>query len=137
MEPTPFLNIFEGVEYLLHFLPEAKAPIQQDLFSQREYLRIPSSLRDKEKGSLDDESFSIDEDKGEREHRRSSSVVKVGGDLFSFGDGDEAMASIRGILAPLQGIPKILSYGRHEQHVSLLKENETEQRRGHTADPLS
>ena len=35
----------------------------------------------------------------------------VGGDLFSFGDGDEAMASTRGVLAPLQGIPKDLPYG--------------------------
>ena len=47
------------------------------------------------------------------------------------------MAYIRGVLAPLQGIPKALPYGGHEQHVSLLRDNETEQRRGHTVDPLS
>ena len=49
----------------------------------------------------------------------------VGGDLFSFGDGDEAMASTRGVLAPFQGIPKDLPYGRHEQHVSMQKYSET------------
>ena len=38
----------------------------------------------------------------------------VGGDLSSFGDGDEAMASTRGVLASLQGVPKDLPYGGHE-----------------------
>ena len=47
------------------------------------------------------------------------------------------MASLRGILAPLQGIPEDLPYKGHEQHVSLQEGNETKQRRGHTADPLS
>ena len=46
MEPTAVLKIVEGVEDLLHNLPKAKAPLQQDLFSQREDIRIPSSLRD-------------------------------------------------------------------------------------------
>ena len=53
----------------------------------------------------------------------------AGGDLFSLGDGDEAMASTRGALASLQGVPKDLPYGGHEQHVSMLKDNETKQRR--------
>ena len=30
-------------------------------------MRVPSSLRDQEKGSLDDEAFSNDEEKGEEE----------------------------------------------------------------------
>ena len=124
MEPTPVLNIVEGVEDLLHFVPEAKAPIQQDLFPQREDLRIPSSLRDQDRGPLSDRVFSTDEEKGERKKRRSSSTMQEGGDLFSFGDGDEAMASTRGILPPLQGILGSLPYGEHEQHVSLLKYNE-------------
>ena len=34
MEPTPVLNIVNGVEDLLHNLPEVKAPLQRDLFSQ-------------------------------------------------------------------------------------------------------
>ena len=46
LEPTPVLNIVEGVEDLLHLFLEAKAPFQQDLLSQRKYKRIPSSLRD-------------------------------------------------------------------------------------------
>ena len=65
MEPTIVLNIVEGVEGFLHLFPETKAPLQQDLFSQREDMRIPSSLRDKEKVSLDYESFSTDKEKGE------------------------------------------------------------------------
>ena len=52
------------------------------------------------------------------------------------------MASTRGVLASLQGVPKDIPYGGHEQHVSMLKENDTEQRRDHKvdiseADPLS
>ena len=102
MEPTPVLNIVEGVENLLHLVPKAKAPTQQDLFSQREDLRIPSSLRGQGKGFLDDEAFSTNGEKGEKEQRRSSSTMQAGGDFFS--NGDEAMASLRGILALLQGI---------------------------------
>ena len=89
-------------------------------------MRVPSSVRDQEKGSLNDEAFSIDEEKGEKEKRRNSSIVIARGDLFSLGDGDEAMASTIGVFAPFQGIPKDLLYGGHEQHVSLLKDNETE-----------
>ena len=90
MEPTPILNIVEGVEDLLHFVSEAKTPIQQYLFSQREDMRVNSSLRDQEKGSLDDEAFSNTKEKGEEEQTISSSTVTTGGDLFSFGNGDEA-----------------------------------------------
>ena len=125
MEPTLVLNTIEGVGDLLHNLPEAKAPLQQGLFSQREDMRVPSSVRDQEKGSLNDEAFSIYEEKGEKEQRRSSSAVIAGGDLFSFRDRDEAMASTRGALASLQGVPKDIPYGGHEQHVSMLKDNET------------
>ena len=49
MEPTLVLNIVEGVEDPLHNFAEAKSPLQQDLFSQREDMRVPSSIRDKEK----------------------------------------------------------------------------------------
>ena len=82
MEPTPILNIVEGVEYLLHNFPEAKAPLQQGLFSQREDMRIPSSLRDQEKRSLDGEAFSNHDEEGEGEQRRFSSTVTSGGDIF-------------------------------------------------------
>ena len=82
MEPTPVLNIVEGVEKLLHLVLEAKAPIQQDLFSQRENLRTPSSLRIQGKGFLDDEVFSTNEEKEEKEKRRSSNALQAGGDLF-------------------------------------------------------
>ena len=101
MEPTLVLNIVEGVEELLHNLLEEKVPLQQDLFSQREEMRDSSSLRDQEKGSPDDEELSNHDEEGEKEQRRSSSAVIAGGDLFSIGDGDEAMASTRGVLAPL------------------------------------
>ena len=99
-------------------------------------MRDSSSLRDQEKGSLDGEAFSNHDEDGEEEQRISSSAMTVGGDLFSIGDGDKAMALTRGVLAPLQGIPKDLPYGGHEQHVSLPKYKKTEQRRDHLADPL-
>ena len=66
MEPTLVLNIVEGVEKLLHLVLEEKAPIQQHLFSQREDLRILSSLRDQDKVYLDDEALSTNREKGER-----------------------------------------------------------------------
>ena len=47
------------------------------------------------------------------------------------------MDSTRGVLAPLQGIPKDLPYGGHEQHVSFPEDKKTKQRRDHMADPLS
>ena len=65
----------------------------------------------------------------------------AGGDLFLLRNGDEAIASIEGDLASLQGVQKGLTYGGHEQHVSMLIDNKTEQRKGHNAniardDPL-
>ena len=82
MEPTPVLNIFEGVEDLLHNFLEVKTPLQQDLFSQGEDMRDSSSLRDQEKGSLDGEAFSNHDEEGEGEQRRFSSTVTSGGDIF-------------------------------------------------------
>ena len=67
MEPTLVLNIVEGVEDLRHNFPEAKASLQQDLFSQREDMRDSSSLRDQEKGSLNDEAFFNHNEEGEKE----------------------------------------------------------------------
>ena len=69
MEPTPFLNIAERVDDLLHDLPKEKAPLQQELSSQGEHMRVPSSIRDQGKESLNDESSSNDEEKRERESR--------------------------------------------------------------------
>ena len=67
MEPTLVLKFFEGVVDLLHNFPKEKASLQQGLFSQREDMRVPSSVRDQGKGYLNDDAFSIDEDKGEKE----------------------------------------------------------------------
>ena len=52
-------------------------------------MRIPSSRGDQDKGYLNDEVFSIDEEEEEEDLERSSSAVTVGGDLLLFGDGDE------------------------------------------------
>ena len=65
MKPTPFQNIFEGVKDLQNCLPREKAPLQQELSSQEEYMRIPFSKGYQVKGSLNDEVFSIDEEKEE------------------------------------------------------------------------
>ena len=111
IKPTPVLNIFEGVEDLLHDFPKEKAPLQQELSSQGEDMRVSSSEIDQGKGSLNDEAFSIDEEKGEREKIRSSSVVRAGGYLFLLRDGDEEIASTRGALAYLQEVPRNLTYG--------------------------
>ena len=127
MKPTPFRNIVEGVKDQQHALPRAKAPLQQELFSQKEDMRIPFSRRDQEKGSLNDEVFSIDEEKEEEELEISSSVVRAGGELILFGYGDEAIASTRGALASLQEVSKDITYEDHEQHVSMLIGNETKQ----------
>ena len=40
MKPTPFQNIFERVKYLQHYLPREKAPLQQEISSQEEDMRI-------------------------------------------------------------------------------------------------
>ena len=46
---TPFLNIVEGVKYLLHDFPRAKAPLQQEHYYQEEEMSVPFSRRDQEK----------------------------------------------------------------------------------------
>ena len=43
MKPNPFQNIVEGVKDLLHALPREKTPLQQELSSQAEDIRIPFS----------------------------------------------------------------------------------------------
>ena len=110
MKPTPFQNIIEGVEYLQNALPREKAPLQQELSSQEEGMRIPPSRRDQAKGSLNDEVFSNDEEKEVKELERASNVVIARGDIPLFGDGDEAIASTRGALVSLQEVPKDLTY---------------------------
>ena len=134
IKPTPFLNIFEGVEDLLHDFPKEKSPLQQELSSQGEDMRVPSLRRDQGKGSLNDEALSIDEEKRKRERRRSFSPMRTGGDLFLLGNGDEAIVSARGAFASLQEVPRNITYGGHEQHVSRVKDKETEQRRDHKVD---
>ena len=67
MKPNPFQNIVEGVKDLKHALPRENAPLQKELYSQEEDMRIPPSRGDQAKGSLNDEVFSNDEEKGERE----------------------------------------------------------------------
>ena len=54
MKPTPFHNIVEGVKDLQHAFPREKPPLQQELSSQEEDMRIPSSRGDQDKGSLND-----------------------------------------------------------------------------------
>ena len=81
MKKTPFYNIVEGVQDLQHDFPRAKAPLQQEISSQEEDMRIPFSRGDQENGCLNDEVFSIDEEKEEEELERSSSVVRVARDL--------------------------------------------------------
>ena len=63
MKPTPFQNIVEGVKDLQNALPREKAPLQQKLSSQEEDMRITPSRGDQDKGSLNDEVFSSDEEK--------------------------------------------------------------------------
>jgi len=46
MKITPFQNIVEGVKDLLHDLPRAKAPLQQEHSSQEEDMSVPFSRRD-------------------------------------------------------------------------------------------
>ena len=55
MKITPFQDIVEGVKYLLHDFPRAKAPLQQEHSSQEEDMCVPFSRRDQEKGSIIDE----------------------------------------------------------------------------------
>ena len=57
MKPNIFQNIIEGVKYLQHALPMAKAPLQQELSSQEEDMEISPSRGDQDKGSLNDEVF--------------------------------------------------------------------------------
>ena len=59
-------------------------------------------MRDQDKGSLNYEEFSIDEEKKEEELKGSSSIVIAGGDLFLLRDGYEAIASTKRALVPLQ-----------------------------------
>ena len=64
-------------------------------------MRISLSRREQDKGSLNDEVFSIDEEKEEEDLERYSSAVTVGGDLLLFGDGGEAIVSTRRALLSL------------------------------------
>ena len=65
-------------------------------------MMIPPSRGYQAKGSLNDEVFSNDEEKEEKELERASIIVKEGGDLPPFGDGYEAIASTRGALVSLK-----------------------------------
>ena len=76
-------------------MPIAKATLKKKLSSQEEDIRSPLSKGDQDKGSLNDEAFSVDEEKEEGELERSSSAVIAGGDVILFGDGGEAIASNR------------------------------------------
>ena len=78
-----------------------KAPLQQELSSQEEDMRIPFPKGDQVKGSLNDEVFSIDEEKEEEELERSSNVVIAGGDILLFVNGDKEISSTRGALVSL------------------------------------
>ena len=127
MKPTPFQNIVEGVKDLQHALPRAKAPIQQELSSQEEDMRIPPSRGDQDKGSLNDEVFSHDEEEEKEELERASNVVTTRGDPPLFGDADEEIASTIGALVSLQEVPRDLTYEDQEQHVSMLIGNDTKQ----------
>ena len=58
---------------------------------------------------------------------RSSSAVKVGGDILLLGDGDEVIASPKRVLVSLQEGPKDLTHKENEQHVFMMIDNETRQ----------
>ena len=90
-------------------------------------MRVPFSKGDQVKGSLNDEVFSIDEEKEEEELERSSRAMTVGGGLFLLGDEGEALASTRRALVSFQENPKDLTHEENEQHVSMLIGNETKQ----------
>ena len=70
----------------------------------------PPSREDQDQGSLiDDEAIShIDE---EDEQGRENNVVPLGEDPSPHGDGKGAIASIRGALVSLQGVPNDLTCG--------------------------
>ena len=114
MKTTPFQNIVEEVKDLKHAFPKEKAPLQQEISSSSEDFRNPPSRGDQDKGSLNDEVFSIDEEKEEEELERSSSAVRAGGDLLLFGDGDEAIASTRRAPVSLQEVLEDLTYEDQE-----------------------
>ena len=92
----------ERVKYLLLDLPREKGPLLQENYSQEEDMKVHFSLRDQEKGYVNDEAFSIDEEKEEEEMERSSITMAVGGDLFLLGYGGEEIDSTRRTLVSLQ-----------------------------------
>ena len=114
---------------MLHDFPRVKGPLQQEHSSQEEDMMVPFSIGDQEKGSLNDEVFSIYEEKEEKELERSSSAVTTRGDLLLLGDGGEAIASTRRALVSLQEAPRDLTHEENEQHVSMMIENKKKQGR--------
>ena len=92
------------------YVSKGKGPTSaRTLFSKKD-MRISLSRREQDKGSLNDEAFSIDKEKEEEDMGRSSSAVTTGGGLLLFGDGDEAIASTRVSLVYLQEVPRDITY---------------------------
>ena len=135
--PTPLLISIEGDRNMHDALPRERSPLLEEPSSIDEDMEVPPSRVDQDQGSLiDDEAFShINE---EDEHRRANNIVPLGGDPSPHGDGRGSIASIRGALVSLQGVPNDLTCGNQgtipEQHVLVFvdceKEEEKDQHQG-------
>ena len=75
---------------------------------------IPPSRGYQAKGSLNDEVFSNDEEKEEKELEGASNTLIAGGDPPLFGYVNEEISSTRGAIVSLQEVPRDLTYEYQE-----------------------